>query len=201
MGSSVTEAAKTPSCSTMMRSGFYFFFCLSLSSALVVDGRIIVETISVENGTLRWDVVDDGQYGGDGGEDWTDAEAFLEHGWPTAINVRSGDSLDGLTVKYGNIWGEYHGGKGGDSQSCMWDTEDTVIIVRGQIGTKWDNIFELELITATGHACGPYGAGGNGEEWISVHPGCNLAYLSGNSGDVIDGLSLHWICESKIHSH
>ena len=31
---------------------------------------------------------------------------------------------------------------------------------KGQIGAKWDNIFELELITATGHACGPYGAGG-----------------------------------------
>ena len=94
---------------TMMKSGIYFFFCLSLSSALVVHKRRIVETISVENGKLvrlvmrekhyeKWNssesfhpsrnVVDDGQFGSNGGEDWTDAEVFLENGWPTAIDIR-----------------------------------------------------------------------------------------------------------------
>jgi len=190
----------------MMRSGIYFFFCLSLSSALVVHKRRIVETISVENGKLVRNVIDDGHFGsGDDWTDWTDwtdAEVFLENGWPTAINLSGLDLVEGLRVKYGDTWGEYHGkyNHGGNyswNKSCDWGSDDDVIVVQGQIGII-GYITELELITANGHVCGPYGAGGYGESWISVHPGCNLEYLSGVNdfawGDIIDGLSMHWVC-------
>jgi len=188
----------------MMRSGIYFFFCLSLSSALVVHKRRIVETISVENGKLVRNVIDDDQLGSSGTDDWTDAEVFLENGWPTAIDLSGSNTVEGLRVKYGNTWGEYHGNKndGGNrswKKSCDWGSDDDVIVVQGKIGII-GYILELQLITANGHVCGPVGAGGygHGESWISVHPGCNLEYLSGVNdfawGDIIDGLSMHWVC-------
>ena len=33
-------------------------------------------------------VVEDGHFGSNGVDDWTDAELFLENGWPTVIDIR-----------------------------------------------------------------------------------------------------------------
>merc|ERR1740128_233507 len=179
----------------MMRVVLSLLFGLGLSSALVLQKRRIVETISFENGNLVRNVVDDGLFGGEGGYSWTDANVFLENGWPTAVDVRHGDYVDGLSMKYGDTWAEFHGGEGGSLKSCDWGSEDRVMVVQGRAGKgSTPLIMGLEFITTNGQVCGPYGGGVYGETWISAHPGCFLEYLSGNSGDAIDGLSLHWVC-------
>ena len=41
--------------------------------------------------------------------------------------------MDGLRVKYGDTWAEYHGGNGGSLKSCDWGSDDDVIVVQVNI--------------------------------------------------------------------
>ena len=41
--------------------------------------------------------------------------------------------MDALRVRYGDVFGEWHGGSGGKPHSCDWGKEDRVIIVQVHI--------------------------------------------------------------------
>ena len=43
---------------------------------------------------------------------------------------RSGSRLDGLRMKYGDVYSDWHGGGGGGAHTCEWDADDRVIIVQ-----------------------------------------------------------------------
>ena len=43
---------------------------------------------------------------------------------------RSGEELDGLRIKYGEVYADWHGGGGGSLNTCDWGTKDDVIIVQ-----------------------------------------------------------------------
>ncbi|XP_023329445.1 zymogen granule membrane protein 16 isoform X1 [Eurytemora carolleeae] len=152
----------------------------------------LTETISVENGTLTRGVIEDGPFGGNGGGGWTDGGEVHLNGHPSALDVRTGSKLDALRIRYGDVYGDWHGGGGGSPHSCEWDAGDEVFIVQGRAGSEID---EIEFITLGGQICGPFGGGGGGT-WVSTHPGCVLEYLSGNSGSRIDSLTIHWSCET-----
>jgi len=168
--------------------------------------RRLIETISRGNGTVikkleetYYDedgfpktrgVIEDGPYGGNGGGAWTDGGEIHLNGLPSGVDIRSGSRLDGLRMKYGDVYSDWHGGGGGGAHTCEWDADDRVIIVQGRAGSEVD---EIEFITTGGVICGPFGGGGGGT-WVSTHPGCVLEYLSGNSGSRVDSLTIHWSC-------
>merc|ERR1719309_1235034 len=114
------------------------------------------------------------------------------YGVQTCGNSFNLNRLDGLRIRYGDVYADWHGGGGGSPHTCEWDATDSVIIVQGRAGSEID---EIEMITAGGVICGPFGGGGGGA-WISTHPGCTLEYLSGNSGSRVDSLTIHWTCAS-----
>ena len=62
--------------------------------------------------------------------------------------------------------------------------------MKGKSGIRLDSI---ELITVKGRQFGPWGGSGGGE-FVAARPKCKLVYLSGNAGQVVDGITLHWQC-------
>ena len=43
---------------------------------------------------------------------------------------RTGSRLDALRIRYGDVYGDWHGGGGGSPHSCEWDAGDEVFIVQ-----------------------------------------------------------------------
>merc|ERR1711973_51972 len=113
-------------------------------------------------------------------------EFFFLFQIPISVPLRSGSRLDGVRMKYGEVYSDWHGGGGGSPHTCEWGADDSVIIVQGRSGSEID---EIEMITAHGIICGPFGGGG-GDVWVSTHSGCTLEYLSGTSGSRVDSLTL-----------
>lgn len=52
----------------------------------------------------------------------------------------------------------------------------------------------MEFICSDGSVYGPFGGSG-GSPWVSAHPGCALSYISGASGQFLDSISFHYLCE------
>ena len=48
-------------------------------------------------------MTEDGPYGNRGGDPWTDVGTFMENGPLTAIQISSGDIIDGLRARYNTI--------------------------------------------------------------------------------------------------
>jgi len=147
--------------------------------------RTLVETI----GGSR-EVIEDGPYGGNGGGQWTDGGEVHLNGDISSVELRSGSEIDSIRVKYGDVWGENHGGGGGSLHSFDVNPGAKITIVQGRSGKRLD---ELELITDDGVVFGPYGGGG-GAPFVAIHPGCFLSYLSGSAGSRLDSVTLHWEC-------
>ena len=61
--------------------------------------RRLVEELSVEDGELVRNVLEDGPYGGSGGSPWTDGGEVHLNGHPSAVDVRTGDRVDALRMK------------------------------------------------------------------------------------------------------
>jgi hypothetical protein len=59
-----------------------------------------VESLSVVEGKLVRQVLEDGPYGGSGGSPWTDGGEVHLNGHPTAVDVRTGDRLDALRIRW-----------------------------------------------------------------------------------------------------
>ncbi len=58
---------------------------------------------------------EDGPYGGDGGQAWTDGGEVHLKGPITGIEIHAGDRIDGIRVRYGETWADLHGSStGGD---------------------------------------------------------------------------------------
>merc|ERR1712215_420369 len=135
-------------------------------------------------------VIEDGPYGGNGGDPWTDGGDVHLNGDISSVEIRTGREIDSIRVKYGDVWGDNHGGGGGSVHSFDLNPGTKITIVQGRYGIRLD---ELEMITDDGTVFGPFGGSG-GDPFVSIHPACYLSYLSGSSGSGLDSLTLHWEC-------
>merc|ERR1712168_1580322 len=161
----------------------FLSFSLLLSCCL---SRTVVEKI----GEDYRGVVEDGPFGGSGGSPWTDGGEVHLNGDISSIEMRTGSEVDSIRVKYGEVWGENHGGGGGALHSVDLNPGAKITIVQGRAGSRLD---ELELVTDDGIVFGPFGGGG-GAPFVAIHPGCFLSYLSGSAGERLDSITLHWEC-------
>ncbi len=79
--------------------------------------QIDVDFIACDMGYILLDPrdvnIEDGPYGGDGGSAWTDGGDVHLNGPITAIEVHSGERIDAIKVRYGEVWADLHGGDGG----------------------------------------------------------------------------------------
>ena len=158
---------------------------INLISVAPILSYKIVETLG-ETGY----VIEDGPYGGGGGNPWTDGGESHLHGDISGIQLRSGDKVDSIKVMYGDVWGENHGGASGSLDTLVLNPGAKITIVQGRAGNGLDG---LEMITNDGMVFGPFGGDG-GDTFLSIHPGCYLAYLSGSARDGLDSITLHWQC-------
>ena len=71
-----------------------------------------------------------------------------------------------------------------------------LINVLFQKGRSDDVIIGMEFICSDGSVYGPFGGSG-GSPWVSAHPGCVLSYISGASGQFVDSISFHYLCEDE----
>merc|ERR1712141_576782 len=137
-------------------------------------------------------VIEDGPYGGNGGEAFTDGGTIHLNGPPAKIDIRAKNYIDAIRFTYGDTDASWHGGSGGHegAGTCQLDEGEQIIIVQGGAHKYIDR---LEFITSKGKVCGPYG-GRNGDAFVSSFPGCFLSYISGASHNYIDSLIFHWEC-------
>merc|ERR1719400_2721567 len=137
-------------------------------------------------------VIEDGPFGGNGGEAFTDGGNIHLNGPPKKIDIRAKNYVDAIRFTYGDTTADWHGGSGGNPQTCgEFDEGEKILIVQGGAHNYIDRI---EFITSNGRICGPYGGNG-GDDFVSTFPGCFLSYISGASHKYIDSLTLHWECE------
>merc|ERR1712223_580597 len=139
-------------------------------------------------------VIEDGPFGGNGGEAFTDGGNIHLNGPPKKIDIRAKNYLDAIRLTYGDTTADWHGGSGGNPQTCgEFDDGEKILIVEGGAHKYIDRI---EFITSSGRVCGPYGGNG-GDNFVSTFPGCFLSYISGASHNYVDSLTLHWECEDE----
>jgi len=142
-------------------------------------------------------VIEDGPFGGNGGEAFTDGGTIHLNGLPSKIDVRALNYVDAIRFTYGETTANWHGGNGGTegAGTCELDEGEQIIIVQGGAERYIDR---LEFITSNGRVCGPYG-GRKGDNFVSSFPGCYLSYISGASHNYVDSLTFHWECEDTAH--
>ena len=150
----------------------------------------------------------DGPFGGYK-TSWSDESQYLQNGPITGIQLRGGDVLDAIRVKYGTIWGPWHGGNGGrPGWSFELNPEESIVKVQGTGSANhfWYGsiIATIEFITNQGQTFGPYGIGDRSYEnhnsnWQSIanQPFCKLAWISGDSGSFLKSLSFNYDCQTE----
>jgi len=139
-------------------------------------------------------VIADGPFGGPGGSSFTD-QAMHKHGDITAIDIRSGFLIDAIRVRYGNKWGDWHGGNGGTLHQFQLSPGSTIYHVQGRKGKERKVIEQLEFFADDGNTFGPLGGKGVCKKgWTSERPVCKLLYISGKAGKLLDSLKLHYKC-------
>ena len=139
---------------------------------------------------------EDGPHGGQGGIPFTDGYKRWIHGSITAHEIRAKKEIDAIRARYGDTWGDWHGGTGGDFYEVTLNEGAYIYLVYGRSQDRTDS---LKFISSDGASFGPYGGSG-GEAWVASYPECKLAYLSGASQSRLDSLTLHFECETKDKS-
>ena len=71
--------------------------------------------------------------GGDGGSHWTDGSGVNLNGHITAIELRSGGYIDAIRARYGDTWGQWHGGSGGTLHAFELNSDAVIEIVQGKL--------------------------------------------------------------------
>lgn len=110
----------------------------------------------------------------------------------TGFEIRGGDVIDAIRVKYGNTWGEWHGGNGGKLHKVDLGGSlvKTFKIVKGSYyGLK--TVGQITITTQDEKTHGPYGKTDllkyRAETTYSVPNG--KGFISGHHGDLLEDLS------------
>jgi len=155
-----------------------------------------------------------GPYGSNNDGSWftdfrqkLDGSRFEPRHWPDTINVRAGQSIDGIQVTYGAYRGYFHGGRdGGYLNKIRLYNDDKITRVTGRSGLgPGAQVDQLTFYTRNGKTMGPFGGeGGRGfvaepPEIFSPLSGkrlpCYLGWISGQSDyNRVTAISFHWRC-------
>lgn len=145
--------------------------------------------------------------GSSNGTFWSDEKAYLKHGEITGIQIASSETLNGFRLRYGNVWGRWHGGTGGVKR--YFDISNLTSIRGSQHRSNVSSenyIRSIEFTVNNGeYRIGPFGtADGTGKKYKKKTDGCRLAYMSGYNGYAdwlikIKGVVFNWICDKQKH--
>ena len=91
--------------------------------------------------------------------------------------------------RYGSTWSISHGITGVLNTVQLKPSENII----GVTISYTNIVIGLDFTTSMGKYYGPYGSMTGSLAGLS-HPNCILAYISGHSGDILDGINLHWGC-------
>jgi len=140
-----------------------------------------------------------GPYGFEGGKSFTDETVALFDP-PTEIIIRSDDIVDGIQIKYGTKWANFHGVmKAGDVHNIKIDEDDTIAKVTGVTGSEFqgsNSVQQLTFHTKKGKVHGPYGKLSKGTSFTAAAPNENWAFghICGESFDLgFKKMSFVWI--------
>ena len=143
----------------------------------------------------------DGPFGRGGNVDWSDEE-ISANGPITAIEMAIEGTINGIRVRYGNTWGDWHPAAAGSDNTHQYQTLNLaagahIEKVQGRSGLATDKI---SFFSSDGQVHGPYGGSGGWEDWTSGGtPGCAVSFFSGKDGqyggmDLIKSLNIHYRC-------
>ena len=131
-------------------------------------------------------ILSNGPFGGDGGNEWTDA-AYSRYGNITRIRIRHGANVDRLEVWYGGVAAGAHGGSGGNEDEILFLPGEYIYRVDVRAGARIDQLtFYTNLRTL-----GPYGGNG-GYAYSATGDYDYLKYFSGSSGSRVDQIVFHF---------
>ena len=130
------------------------------------------------------------QMGGWGGGYWTDLYRSSYGGDITRIEIRSHHYIVAIRARYGNVWGNWHGGSGHSFVAYDLSPGEKIRTVVGRSGSYVD---ALGFITDRSRVLSQRGGGG-GVSRVKVQDGCYLKYFSGQTGSLVDQLKMHWQC-------
>ena len=125
---------------------------------------------------------------------WTDEP--IADGPITAIEIRDGNIVDAIRVKYGTTWGPWHGdASGGHLKQIELTSDEHIITIEGNTGTE--SLSRLKFHTNKGRIFGPYGVISQSPSWISTAPHCKLDWIAGDeymAAYRISSLSFYYDC-------
>lgn len=170
--------------------------CLSLLAIINAEQSNIIkssELVGNTNGTF-----------------WSDEKIYLksDNSSITKIQIASSKTMNGFRIRYGNYWGQWHGGNAGVISSFDIGNITSIRGVEHQSNKSLPtHIMSIEFTSFDGTRFGPFGrSGGIGKKYNKHLKGCNLVFVSGYTGPVywllkIKGIVFHWICRStKLES-
>ena len=77
--------------------------------------------------------IEDGPHGGLGGIPFTDGDGINRNGYITALEIRSHSEIDAIRARYGDTWGEWHGGTGGEFYEVTLNEGTYIYLVQGNL--------------------------------------------------------------------
>ena len=87
--------------------------------------------------------IEDGPHGGLGGRPFTDGDGVNRNGYITALQIRAKREIDAIRARYGDTWGDWHGGTGGDFYQFTLNEGAYIYLVQGTVSlnTRCPNRF------------------------------------------------------------
>ena len=85
------------------------------------------------NPTKNRFTIEDGPHGGLGGIPFTDGDGINRNGYITALEIRSHSEIDAIRARYGDTWGEWHGGTGGEFYEVTLNEGAYIYLVQGTL--------------------------------------------------------------------
>ena len=76
---------------------------------------------------------EDGPHGGQGGILFTDGYKRWIHGSITALEIRAKKEIDAIRARYGDTWGDWHGGTGGEFYEVTLNEGAYIYLVQGTL--------------------------------------------------------------------
>ena len=129
----------------------------------------------------------------------------LGKGKITEIHINCGEMINSINMKYGDTWGEKHGGDGGSpclSAAIKGEMINEVVVNYGKgVNSKFVTIFKLSFKTNKGNYYNGHGTLTQHSD-IARAPSeqCYLSHISGTAyTNVLTSIGFTWRCDEGDH--
>ena len=96
------------------------------------------------------------------------------------------------SFRYGDTWGGWHGGSGGNQLLIEPPADDPIVSVEA---TVEDRVYSVTFVTRSGRVYGPHGATNRGYPIVTRARPCKPGYVEGYAGgNYFDMIGMHWEC-------